>query len=217
MRPAAGHLHVAPAHPDAASPLLVWAARAFAALGAEVVIADGDDNLIRSRRPADPGSLPFVVVAAGLPNLMHELAHAVQAGRLADDHGFDYSRIPLDVADASLRALLWDELACAAISCAYGEPGEVDAWFKEQVEIQGVFYGREDGEDFASFVEATRARHPGELEARVAAAYAAVEAALVGAGAPPEVARPERLSFAGLWARYRAWTRANSAACPFPA
>ncbi len=202
------HLHVEPGHPDAGAPLLGWAARAFATLGAEVVIADGDDNLIRSRRPDDPGALPFVVVAAGLPNLMHELAHAVQAGRLADDYGFDYSQIPLDVADASRRALLWDELACAVISCAHGDPGEVDAWFKEQVEIQGVFYGREDGEDFASFVEATRARHPGELEARLAAAYAAVEAALLRAGATPDLARPERLGFDGLWARYRAGMRA---------
>lgn len=197
------NLYVEPGHADAGAPRLIWLARAFAAMGGEVVIRSGDDNLVRSRRPDDPGVRPFVVVAAGLPNLVHEFAHAVQFGRLADDHGFDYSQIPLDVGVARQRAILWDELACAVLSCAYSEPAQVDAWFKEQVEIQGVFYGCADA-DFGALVDATIAAHPGEVQAQVAAAYEAVEASLAAAGAPPGLARPvQRLEFAALWRRYR--------------
>lgn len=196
-------LYVEPGHADAGDPRLVWFARALAAMDGEVVIAEGDENLVRARRAGDPGRRPFVVVAAGLPNLVHEFAHAIQFGGLADDHGFDYSRIPLDVRAAADRTILWDELACAVISCAYAAPERVDAWFKEQVEIQGVFYGCADAE-FGGVVEAAVAAHPGEAEARLAWAYGLVEAALRAAGAPPELARPvQRLELAALWRRYR--------------
>lgn len=200
------NLYVEPGHPDAGAPLLGWFARALAAMDGEVVIAPGDDNLVRSRRPGDPGARPFVVVASGLPNLVHEFVHAIQFGRLADDHGIDYGLIPLDVAVAEQRRILWEELACSVISCAYAPAAVTDAWFKEQVEIQGVFYGLEgDVPGFAGLVDRTRAAYPGELEAVVEAAYRAVERALVAAGAPAEVSLPmQRPEFSGLWARYRA-------------
>lgn len=201
------NLYVETGHPDAGAPLLTAIARALAAMGAEVMIADGDDNLIRTRRSGDPGDRPFVVVAAGLPNLVHEFAHAIQAGRLADDHGFDYGQIPLDLAVANQRRWLWEELACAVVSCAYAPAGSADAWFKEQVEIQGVFYGIEDGDapGFAGLVEATIAGHPGELTAVVEAAYEAIERSLVTAGAADADAAPQcRLTFEALWERYRA-------------
>lgn len=199
------NLFVEPGHPDAGAPLLPVMARALAAMGAEVVIAAGDDNLIRARRADDPGDRPFVVVAAGLPNLVHEFAHAIQAGRLADDHGFDYGLIPLDLQVRAQRALLWEELACSVLSCAYAPAGgDVDAWFKEQVEIQGVFYGVSEGAEFAALVDATRAAHPDELPATVEAAYRAVAQALRGVGAADaEVEPPRHLTFEALWARYR--------------
>ncbi|WAS98404.1 hypothetical protein [Nannocystis punicea] len=199
------NLFVESGHPDAGAPLLLAMARAWAVMGAEVVIAAGDDNLIRTRRADDPGDRPFVVVAAGLPNLVHEFAHAIQAGYLADDHGFDYGLIPLDLRVAEQRALLWGELACSVLSCAYAPAGgDVDAWFKEQVEIQGVFYGVSEGAEFAALVDATRAAHPGELPATVEAAYRAVAQALRAVGAADaEAEPPEHLSFEALWARYR--------------
>lgn len=199
------NLFVEPGHPDAGAPLLPVMARALAAMGAEVVIAAGDDNLIRARRADDPGDKPFVVVAAGLPNLVHEFAHAIQAGRLADDHGFDYGLIPLDLRAPEQRALLWEELACSVLSCAYAPAGgDVDAWFKEQVEIQGVFYGVSEGAEFAALVDATRAAHPAELPATVEAAYRAVAQALRAVGAADaEAEPPQRLTFEALWARYR--------------
>lgn len=200
------NLYVEPGHPDAGAPLLGWFARAIAAMDGEVVIASGDDNLVRSRRPDDPGARPFVVVASGLPNLVHEFVHAIQFGRLADDHGIDYGLIPLDVTDAMQRRILWEELACCVVSCAYAPAAVQGAWFKEQVEIQGVFYGLEgDVAGFAALVDRTDAAHPGELAGVVAAAYAATERALVAAGAPAPEARPGlRPEFSGLWARYRA-------------
>ena len=201
-------MRVDPSHPDAGEPLLHWLARALAAMGGEVVIADGDENLVRSRRPDDPGTAPYLVVAAGLPNLLHEFVHAVQFGRLADDHGIDYAQIPFDVRRPEQRRLLWEELACSVLSCAYLEqdPARIDAWFAEQLEIQGVFYGLEhDLPGFLEFLEATRAAYPGELERVLGAAYAEAEAVLRAAGAPDEVARPRaRLEFSGLWTRYRA-------------
>jgi hypothetical protein len=54
--------------------------------------------------PATPASAPFIVAAAGLPNLLHELVHVLQAGRLADDHGLDYGQIPYDLARAGAPA-----------------------------------------------------------------------------------------------------------------
>lgn len=200
------NLYVETDHRDAGAPLLQWLARALAELGGEVVIADGDDNLVRARRPGDPGDRPWIVVASGLPNLLHEIVHALLFGRLADDHGFDYNKIPLDLADPGDRRLLWEELACCVVSCAYGEPAAADAWFKEQVEIQGVFHGvPDDVEAFARRVEGAVAQHPEELAATIEEAYAALKKVLLAAGARAREASPvQEWSFQELWARYRA-------------
>lgn len=198
------NLYVEPGHPDAGAPLLAAIARALAAMGAEVVIAAGDDNLIRSRRADDPGTRPFVIVAAGLPNLVHEFAHAIQTGCLADDYGLDYSLIPLDLRVPDQRRLLWEELACCVLACAYAPAGgDADAWFQEQVEIQGVFFGVSEGPEFVALVEATRAAHPDELPAVMEAAYRAFAQALRGVGATDaEAEPPQRLTFEALWERY---------------
>jgi hypothetical protein len=206
-------MHVEPGHPDAARPLLAHAARALEAMGAEVVIHGGDDNLVRSRRPGDPGAAPYVVLASGLPNLLHELVHVLRVGRLADDHGLDYGQIPYDLADPAHRQILWDELAACVLSCAYVEPALEAAWFAEQVGIQGVFYGH-DPAAFLAAVERAVAAHADELERTLAAAYADLEAALAGAGAPPEQARPRAvLRFSALWARLRAGCHGRAAGC----
>lgn len=199
-------MHVEPGHPDAAQPLLGHAARVLEDMGGEVVIHTSDDNLVRSRRPGDPGSAPFIVAAAGLPNLLHELLHALQVGRLADDHGFDYGRIPYDLEVADQRRCLWEELACCVISCAYLDPAHEAEWFAEQVGIQGVFYGHDDDPaGFLAAVDRAVARHGDELEAVLARAYMEVEARLRAVGAAPALAAPRaRLDFSALWTRFRA-------------
>lgn len=209
-------------HPDSASPLLHFAAGALAAMGAQVEIALGGENLVRSlpgpvQASASPCSGPKALVQAeGLPNLLHELAHAVQAGRLADDHGIDYTAIPFDLDTAAGRAVLWDELACCVTSCAYlrahgraartGAPApqitaEVEAWFREQVEIQPVFYGLEhDPPAFVERVAALARTHAAEAQAVLDRAYAALERALADAGAELAVARSAwRPSLPTLW------------------
>lgn len=189
------------------------------------MIAEGGENLIRRLGspapdgPLDPGpdAAPTAEVQAeGLPNLMHELVHAVQAGRLDDDHGIDYAAIPFDLGSSAGRAVLWDELACCVISCAYlwrhgraardGRPeeeirAEVDAWFREQVEIQPVFYGMEERpRAFVERIAALLGSHADEAEAFLARAYAATERALREAGAESSVARPPtRPSIQNLW------------------
>lgn len=199
-------MHVEAEHPDATRPLLHAAGRVLTAMGAEVVIHTQDDNLVRSRQPGDPGEAPFIVAAAGLPNLLHELVHVLQAGRLADDHGLDYGQIPYDLGRAEHRRILWDELACCVISCAYLEAEQEAAWFAEQVGIQGVFYGHDDDPvAFLAAVDRAVRDHGEELDAVLRAAYGTVESALGAAGAEPALARPrERLDFVTLWARLRA-------------
>lgn len=199
-------MHVEAEHPDAERPLLHAAGSVLTAMGAEVVIHSLDDNLVRSRQPGDPGEAPFIVAAAGLPNLLHELVHVLQAGRLADDHGLDYGQIPFDLGRVEHRRILWDELACCVISCAYLEAEQEAAWFAEQVGIQGVFYGYDDDPaDFLAAVDRAVFAHGAELELVLKDAYAAVEAALRATGCGPALARPRRrLDFAPLWARLRA-------------
>jgi hypothetical protein len=199
-------VHIEAGHPDAARPLLHAAGRVLAAMGAEVIIHSVDDNLVRARRPGDPGDAPFIVAAAGLPNLLHELVHVLQAGRLADDHGLDYGQIPYDLERAEHRRILWDELSCCVISCAYLAAEQEAAWFAEQVGIQGVFYGHDDDPaGFLAAVDRAVDRHGAELATVLREAYAATESALVAAGAGVALARPRaRLAFAPLWARLRA-------------
>lgn len=199
-------MYVEPGHPDEQRPLLRHAARVLEDMGAEVVIHTQDDNLVRSRRAGDPGEAAFIVEAAGLPNLLHELVHVLLVDRLADDHGLDYGQIPYDLEIAAQRRILWDELSCCTVSCAYLEQGTEAAWFAEQVGIQGIFYGHDDDpEGFLRRVDRTIAAHGHELGEVLAGAYRAVEARLRAVGAPPALARPRaRLDFNALWTRFRA-------------
>jgi hypothetical protein len=204
-------------------------------MGARVEIALGGENLVRSLAesgPAPGAAAPAraLVQAEGLPNLLHELAHAVQAGRLEDDYGIDYTAIPFDLDTAAGRAVLWDELACCVTSYAYlqahgraaraGAPpptvaAEVEAWFREQVEIQPVFYGMEH--EPAAFVERVAAllrTHGAAAQAALDRAYALLERALAAAGARPAVARsPWQPSIPALWPTlYGPGSRGHSAA-----
>lgn len=206
---------------------MLWAAaRALARMGARVEVDTEGENLVRSLSPADGttsaddgASAPCALVQAqGLPNLLHELVHAVQADRLDDDHGIDYGAIPFDLDTVPGRAVLWDELSCCVISCAYlwrqgraarrHEPessvaAEVDDWFVEQVEIQPVFYGLEDDPPaFHVRVADLLREHETEADAVLSRAYALTERALVDAGSSTELSVPgRRLTFATLWPR----------------
>lgn len=200
------HVHADPAHPDAGQALLPYVAAAFAAMGGEVMLTDGDETMVRARRPGDPGDAAWLVVAPGLPGLLHEFVHANQVGLLADDHGLDYSQIPYDLGDPRHRKILWDELAACVLSCAWVTEAEEEAWFAEQVGILGVFYGHDaDPPAFFPIVEEVARRHAVDLHAVIAGAYAAIASRLAAAGAPPELAGPRaRPTFEGLWARFRA-------------
>lgn len=121
-------------------------ASVFERWGVSVHVDPHGDNLVRSLRPEERAALarpplpdptwmaarasalgvppvrlgpaaPYRVEAEGMPNLAHEFAHVLLAGLVADDHGIDYTRIPLDVSQAADRQLLWDELACSWWSC----------------------------------------------------------------------------------------------------
>ncbi len=185
--------------------LLEWCVRAFTRRGATVIVRAGEANFIR-RREAEAGG-GFEVIVEGLPNLLHELAHAALHGGLADDHGFDYGLIPLQVERASDRRLLWEEFAAAVLSCAYlgASPATTDAWFAEQVEIQGVFYGLEgDLEGLYALFDAALGRYAQEAESVLSEAYEAASTWLREAGAPPQVCRPHRrYQAAELWRRYQ--------------
>lgn len=146
----------------------------------------------------------------GLPNLLHEFVHVALAGRLADDHGFDYGAIPYDTDTIDGRAVLWDELSAAVISCAYLMPehdaspaawARASAWFDEQLGIQPVFYGleHEPARFWARVPELARI-HADELRAMTACGYARVDALLRwgGDGGGP---RPAALDFWQLWQR----------------
>ncbi len=179
--------------------------RAFTRRGATVLVRAGDANFIRRRNAEEGGG--FEVVVEGLPNLLHELAHAALHGGLADDHGFDYGLIPLRVERASDRRLLWEEFAAAVLSCAYlgAPPPKTDAWFAEQVEIQGVFYGLDgDLEGLYVLFDAALRQYGREAEAVLNEAYGAVATWLCEAGAPIEICTPRQpYQAAELWTRYR--------------
>lgn len=199
-------IHVDPAHRDAGRALLPFVAAALAAMGGDVMLTDGDETLVRARRPEDPGAAAWLVVAPGLPGLLHEFVHASQVGLLADDHGLDYSQIPYDLGRAGHRKILWDELAACVLSCAWVTEGEEEAWFAEQVGILGVFYGFEDDPPaFFPVVDEVVRRYASDLHAVLAGAYAALTSRLRSGGAPPELAEPRaRLTFEALWGRFRA-------------
>lgn len=210
--------------------MLAAAARAFVRLGASVSVSEDGENLVRALPPTAAGDTAHVspipirgeVVAQGLPNLMHELVHAVLAGRIDDDHGIDYSAIPFDLATRSGRAVLWEELSCCWLSCGYlradchrrqdgrDPAATADAWFYEQVDIQPVFYGLEDDTlGFVDRVQRLLAGQASEADAVMSRARHQTAAALTAAGAPDDVAQP-RLpeSVHEIWDRL-IWARAR--------
>ena len=171
------------------------------------------DNLVRRRlREAEGGSnVRFVVESQGLPNLLHELFHAVGLGRLEDDHGFDYARIPCDPTTLDGRRTLFDELCCCTLSCAWAHDvstaagrERVDAWYAEQVEIQPVFYGYDDRPgDFAAAVTRVVVDHAPELRATGRVLDARARAWLRLEGAPVgELVGDRWIDPVGQWLRY---------------
>lgn len=186
-------LAISPGHPDSLEPLLARLVDVFARDGADVVIGPEQENSVRPRRHDDPGTLPWIVEAEGLPNLLHEFLHYLQAGGLAADHGIDYALIPFDTGRPEQRRLLWQELACCTISCAYisDRPARVQPWFNEQAGILHHFYGYHSAEPFFAHVDGLLTQYPEESEAVVAAAYDSAQARL----GPP----PGRLDLGALW------------------
>jgi hypothetical protein len=233
-------LNISADHPDAENRLLGACGEALQSLGARVNVCSGADNALRVCRPErvrpfaarapavlPPGGWPRAVTTSadaecvavvdveGLPNLLHELVHVALAGTLADDHGYDYGAIPYDLATPAGRAVLWEEIACCVVSCAYlSEPGpgaraKVDAWFAEQLGIQPLFYGRDaDPASFFAEVETLAQSHIGELVAMLDCAYDRVARLLAPFGVSP----PETLAFAPLWSRWRARRSADEVA-----
>src|SRR5690606_23833255 len=178
--------------------------------GAKVSVGSDQENLVR----AHPGG--FEVQAQGLENLIHELLHALMQGRLADDHDFPYDEIPLSLGDVRHRALMWEELACCGLSCAYVSAEARDAWFAEQLEILGVFWGHDDDPSaFEEMVDAALERWGDEFHAQWALARRRLADAMgegaVLAGVSAELVQPEVVSgvrdFAALWSSYRTAAR----------
>ncbi len=211
-----------PHDPRRTSRLIEWISRALARRGGRVLLGPELDNLVRRCPPdADVGSnVRFVVESQGLPNLLHELFHAAGLGRLEDDHGFDYGRIPCDVAAADGRRTLFDELCCCTLSCAWthdvaspGGRGRIDAWYAEQVEIQPVFYGHDERpEAFVRVVSAVVAGHAPELRAMCRLLDARARAWLRVEGAPVGELVGERwIDPVEQWLRYARGSRGSIA------
>jgi hypothetical protein len=171
-----------------ASDLVLWLVAEIEKMGGATLLGEERENLCRRANAQESlqyGGLAWIIEAQGLPNLIHEFVHALFLRGLADDHGFDYGEIPLDVDRPEHRALLWEELACCALStstCAplSGDPqGFARAWFTEQFEIQGVFHGLEgDLDQFRARVDGQIRAHGPELVETVERGRALLEAAL---------------------------------------
>jgi hypothetical protein len=210
---------------EADSVLLAWCAAALRRLGADVRIREHAENSVRALAPARAFAAPACapmspltehhgpaiasIDVEGVPNLLHELVHVVLAGRLDDDHGFDYGAIPYDLHTTAGRAVLWNELSACVVSCAYllRQSGDVDAraqgWFDEQLGIQPIFYGHEADPSafFAGLPELART-HADELAEMTRCAYERMAGLLTWAGAPTHVAHVAReLDWAELWSR----------------
>lgn len=172
-------------------PFFAAVVRVFERAQGRVVIGDAAGNLVRLALPSDATTFRFVVEAQGLPNLLHEMLHFVQHGRLDVDHGIDYSRIPFDTDHAGDRRLLWEELACCALSCAYLDvpAAERRAWFEEQIGILHHFFGLDSTLTLRARIAALLVAHPGEWTRTLARAAALAESHLRDAGAA-ERARP---------------------------
>lgn len=187
-----------------------WISVVIESMGGCVRLDPEGENLCRRAR-SDEFAATHVIEAQGLPNLVHELVHAIFLGRLDDDHGFDYGMIPLDLGRAEHRRVLWEELACCVISAAYTErfegPGFRLAWFVEQFEIQGVFHGLEgDLPGFRARVDRAIARPDwrAELEDVLRFGVRETRDRLLGVGASAELAAlNDVLEFDRLWDEYR--------------
>jgi hypothetical protein len=199
------------AAPESARELLEAGRRALRARGGELRVLANADNCVRRRETGEPcadgsadaAALPFVVEVEGLPNLLHELAHVVLLGRLEKDHATEYARIPFDLASAHGRALLFDELACCLVSCDWHPGGAADAqaWFEEQVGIQGHFFGfAERPADFAKAVTREAAAHGADLERAIARARDGLAQLLREGGASAVAVRPRHAAaFGARW------------------
>lgn len=200
----APELSLAGAHSVRADAALSAAVAFFVGWGAQVSIGKGRENLVRAHAGG------FEVQAEGLANLIHELVHALMQGRLADDHDFPYDEIPLSLGEVRHRALMWEELSCCGLSCAYVHADDRDAWFAEQLEILGVFWGLDDDAPaFERLVDGALARWPHEFEAAWREAGARLREAMVDgagrAGVDVELVGPwAEVEFGELWSRYRA-------------
>ncbi|MFO7564462.1 MAG: hypothetical protein R6X02_17580 [Enhygromyxa sp.] len=182
-------------------------------MGARVLLGRDRENLCRRALPremAGLGGFEWVIESEGLPNLVHEIVHALFLGRLADDHGFDYGQIPLDLALPEHRRHLWEELTCCVLSTVICAPLEDDPesfacdWFAEQFEIQGVFHGLErDLVAFRAHIQAQLeiAEHRAELLETVARGRALLIQALATVGFMAELPQCDVLA---IWDRYRA-------------
>jgi hypothetical protein len=156
-----------------AADLVRWIAHGIEKMGGITLIGEHHENLCRrsnQQEALQSEGLEWVVEAQGLPNLVHEFVHALFLGKLDNDHGFDYGEIPLDVDRPEHRALLWEELACCALSTSTCAPLWPDPpsfsrdWFTEQFEIQGVFHGLEgDLEQFRARIDEVIRTHGDEL------------------------------------------------------
>jgi hypothetical protein len=211
-------MRIAAGHAEQGNPLLHALGAALEALGAEVTVSQGGENLVRRTGAArtfaiPPAHAPHPVPACaeihveGLPNLLHEAAHVVLSGCLDDDHGIDYAAIPFDLTTSSGRAVLFEELACCVLSCSYlASDAARDAWFVEQVEIQPVFYGMEhDVPGFWRVVADAYAAHRDEADAIVDAAFDRLEILLRWSGAPATLASVAvRSSLADMLGRHAA-------------
>jgi hypothetical protein len=181
-------------------------------MGGLVLLGPDYGNLCRRASHAEIlafGGPEWIIEAQGLPNLIHELVHALFLGHLADDHGFDYGAIPLDIERPDHRRLLWEELTCCGLSASICAPLHDDPqqfsreWFAEQFEIQGVFHGLEhDLPGFCARIDAQLSipERASALRATVERGHRSLCACVREAGGPPLPTS----DVIALWREYRA-------------
>lgn len=177
--------------------LVQWLRLVIAQMGGATLLGHEQGNLCRRASTAEALESPraaWIIEAQGLPNLIHEVVHALFLGHLADDHGFDYGAIPLDIERPEHRLLMWEELACCGLSTSICAPLEADPhrfsqeWFAEQFEIQGVFHGLEhDLPGFCARIDAQLSMpdRVNELRATVERGHRRLCACVRQVGGPP--------------------------------
>ena len=191
---------------------------AFAHLGGSVRLFPDARNLVRPREEGDgvqPVAVPdsvqashsFVIEVQGVPNLLHELGHAVLVGRLERDHGTDFAAIPFSLDSEEGRRLLFEELSCCVLSCRW-HPGDLEQaheWFDEQVGIQSLFFGAErDPEAFLARIDQWILSRDQDLDQTLRRAELELRRALDATRAGPGRFRPRHpLDICDWWARFR--------------